>query len=202
MSILLLLLVLGALVVVGVLVVHLADRVKALEGTGAARRTGTDGGMSEMPDPVFDQWNGETLWTALAKGQGADPAELDALRRAYDPALTRHIEEVLLEAGLDARQGIRVPPDMPRTVRTGNGSMVSWFPPDEALVLYGLAQEQSAATGERASDINRQIAEACNRLRESIGLPPASLGAPASPAPQAEPSAPGAASDALALNKN
>ena len=169
MSTLLLVLVLGTLVVTGVLVVHLIDRIKALEGTTGTRHGGGVGG--DTSDPIFATLNGEALWIALASGQGPDPAELDALRRAYEPALTRHIEELLLEAGLDARQGIRVPPTMPRQVRTGNGAMTSWFPPDEALVLYGLGQEQTQVEGDSALTLSQQIAEACNRLREAIGLP-------------------------------
>ena len=202
MSILLLLLVLGAMVVVGVLVVHLTERVRALEGDGGGRRSGSQGSASETPDPAFAQWSGEALWRALAEGQGADPAELDTLRRSYEAALVRHIEEVLLEAGLDARQGIRVPPEMPRVVRTGNGTMLSWFPPDEALLLYGLGPEQAAAPGDQSAHITTQIAEASNRLREAIGLSPTPLPATASIATQVDPSGQIAAQDTLALNKN
>jgi hypothetical protein len=167
MSTLLLLLILAVLAVVGILLMQLADRIRALESGGSG---GAQAASVVASDPAFHGLQAETLWQTLSGLLPIDADTLAHLRRASEPVLQRHIEEVYLDGVLDARQGIRVLPQMPRQIRSQDGSVAFWFPLEEAQLLYSIGQERAHLTTPPDVMTLERLGDSCQRLHQAIGL--------------------------------
>ena len=161
------------LIGVGVLALYLMDRVHKIEKQ-TARSGGAPGagGAFGTTDPQFEGLGGQGLWERMsAPDAAAGGADANAqLRHRYAQVLQRHIEELFEEGMLDGRQGVRMPPDPVRVIKTAGGQVASWLPPAESHEIYeiGLERSVSGATGFAA--LRPRLGRVCERLYEKASL--------------------------------
>ena len=169
MSLFLLAAVLATILALAIMLIYLIGRVNALSTlqSGAGQPEGTS-------DHRFAGLDGRQLWELLVSTpDSAASAELQqAMRTAYAPVLTRHLEELFEEGRLDAQQGIQMPPRAPRVIRTTEGCVVSWLPAEAARAMYDIGRRSTRLAADSADmeELRQEAGEIARQLFQDCGL--------------------------------
>ena len=161
------------LVGVSIMVLYLVDRVRKIELNTAEQADAADGMSAINTDKRFDGLAGEALWQAVTATDDAESANAQAvteLRLRFSPVLQRHIAELLEEGVLDGRQGVRLPPPAARVIKTANGQVLSWLPPEDGREIYEIGLERLSIPRYPHISLGERLDRVAGKLFQSSGL--------------------------------
>lgn len=150
----------------GVLVVfiYIVDRINSLERETRELITTLNKTPPVNKGP-YAGLSGRKLWDAMCgKHEGLDPVLVEDVRGRYADALTAHVRATFQEGASDAALGSVALPKNPRPVVTPYGTLESWLPTNELVVIYNAGVDSINREGFDLSQVRTGLDAAVSQL--------------------------------------
>ena len=184
MNTFLLLALLACMVGIVIMCIYLIDSIRTIEK------------RAMMANPVrrderFGTLEGEKLWEVMTgvSHAGTSGLPIETLRSLFEPIVQRHMEEVFNEGMLDSKLGVRMMPHPTRPIKTSEGQVMSWLPPEPLGIIYALGIKRSSDPNANLTDLATELDAAAEKIYTLLSMRPFPLSKSLLPAPAPAPEA-------------
>jgi uncharacterized membrane-anchored protein YjiN (DUF445 family) len=154
-------------------IAFLLHRISKLETRARELAQNSEKGVGAMSnDPIFDQNDGEQLWSVLSAANSIyDDKALEDARQRYAFVMIKHASSLFEMGKRDAIQDVQQSPNNTKRITMLRGGVMSWMPAELAGAIYECGRHAAMANDESdRAPVRSTLNSVCQTLSQQLQL--------------------------------